>query len=45
MCRGQAAGRPLFRSAFTKGSADGSPFFNPFDLDMKNVANTGGWCG
>lgn len=38
----QAAGRPLYRSAFTTGSADGSPFFNPFDLDMKNVANTGG---
>jgi hypothetical protein len=37
----QAAGKPLYRSAFTTGAADGSPFFNPFDLDMKNVANTG----
>ncbi|KAI8475714.1 MAG: retinal pigment epithelial membrane protein-domain-containing protein, partial [Monoraphidium minutum] len=43
----QAAGRPLYRSAFTKGSADGSPFFNPFELDLKNVANTGvlHWAG
>ena len=31
----------MHRSAFTRGAADGSPFFNPFDLNMKNVANTG----
>eukprot|EP00879_Flechtneria_rotunda_P000885 GHRR01001012.1.p1 GENE.GHRR01001012.1~~GHRR01001012.1.p1 ORF type:complete len:699 (+),score=220.59 GHRR01001012.1:1081-3177(+) len=37
----QAAGRPLYRSAFTKGSGNGSPFFNPFNMEMKNVANTG----
>ena len=42
----QAAGKPLFRTAFSRGSADGSPLFNPFDLTMKNVANTGvlHWC-
>lgn len=37
----QAAGRPLYRNAFTRGSADGSPLFNPLDLSFKNVANTG----
>lgn len=37
----QAAGRPLFRNAFTRGSPDGSPLFNPLDLNFKNVANTG----
>jgi all-trans-8'-apo-beta-carotenal 15,15'-oxygenase len=37
----QAAGKPLFRNAFTRGAADGSPFFNPLDLNFKNVANTG----
>ncbi|GIL50225.1 hypothetical protein Vafri_6458 [Volvox africanus] len=37
----QAAGRPLFRNAFTRGAADGFPLFNPFDLSFKNVANTG----
>eukprot|EP00198_Chlamydomonas_reinhardtii_P008505 XP_001697842.1 predicted protein [Chlamydomonas reinhardtii] len=37
----QEAGRPLFRNSFSRGSADGSPFFNPFDLSFKNVANTG----
>lgn len=37
----QVAGRPLQRSAFTKGAADGSPFFNPFDMRLKNPANTG----
>ncbi|KAG2441768.1 hypothetical protein HXX76_003381 [Chlamydomonas incerta] len=37
----QEAGRPLFRNSFSRGSADGSPFFNPFDLTFKNVANTG----
>jgi hypothetical protein len=34
VCR-QAAGRPLFRNSFTRGSADGSFFFNPFDLTFK----------
>lgn len=37
----QAAGRPIHRTAFTKGAADGSLLFNPFDMQMKNVANTG----
>lgn len=39
----QAAGKPLYRNAFTRGAADGSStaFFNPFDLSFKNVANTG----
>ncbi|EFJ44398.1 hypothetical protein VOLCADRAFT_95405 [Volvox carteri f. nagariensis] len=37
----QAAGRPLYRNSFTRGSADGSPWFNPLDLSFKNVANTG----
>jgi all-trans-8'-apo-beta-carotenal 15,15'-oxygenase len=37
----QAAGRPLFRTAFTRGAADGNPFFNPFDFNLKNCANTG----
>ncbi|GIL70729.1 hypothetical protein Vretifemale_1443 [Volvox reticuliferus] len=37
----QAAGRPLYRNSFTRGSHDGSiPWFNPFDLSFKNVANT-----
>lgn len=37
----QAAGKPLFRNAFTRGAADGSLLFNPLDLNFKNVANTG----
>ncbi|KAG2494565.1 hypothetical protein HYH03_007331 [Edaphochlamys debaryana] len=43
----QAAGRPLFRNSFTRGAADGSRRFNPFDLRFKNVANTGvlPWAG
>ncbi len=36
----QVAGKPLYRNAFTRGAADGSPLFNPFDLSFKNVANT-----
>eukprot|EP00195_Chlamydomonas_chlamydogama_P010574 CAMPEP_0202902346 /NCGR_PEP_ID=MMETSP1392-20130828/16799_1 /ASSEMBLY_ACC=CAM_ASM_000868 /TAXON_ID=225041 /ORGANISM="Chlamydomonas chlamydogama, Strain SAG 11-48b" /LENGTH=605 /DNA_ID=CAMNT_0049589095 /DNA_START=178 /DNA_END=1995 /DNA_ORIENTATION=+ len=42
----QAAGRPLFRSTFSSGAADGG-LFNPFDLKFKNVANTGAvyWAG
>ncbi|GLC44176.1 hypothetical protein PLESTM_001563900 [Pleodorina starrii] len=44
----QAAGRPLYRNSFTRGSHDHStPWFNPFDLTFKNVANTGvlPWAG
>lgn len=37
----QAAGRPVHRTAFTRGAADGNPLFNPFDFTLKNVANTG----
>lgn len=37
----QAAGRPVHRTAFTRGAADGSLLFNPFDMQLKNVANTG----
>ncbi|EFJ50758.1 hypothetical protein VOLCADRAFT_88605 [Volvox carteri f. nagariensis] len=38
----QAAGHPLYRNSFTRGSHDGStPWFNPLDLTFKNVANTG----
>jgi all-trans-8'-apo-beta-carotenal 15,15'-oxygenase len=36
----QRAGRQIYRSPFSKGSADGSLLFNPFDLRFKNVANT-----
>ena len=37
----QAAGKPVYRTAFTCGSADGNPLFNPFDFQLKNCANTG----
>ncbi|KAI8470373.1 MAG: carotenoid oxygenase [Monoraphidium minutum] len=43
----QAVGRPLFRTAFSRGAADGNPLFNPFDFNLKNCANTGvlAWAG
>lgn len=43
----QAAGKPLYRTTFSSGAADGSPLFNPLDLSFKNVANTGivHWAG
>jgi hypothetical protein len=31
----------VHRTAFTRGAADGSLLFNPFDMQLKNVANTG----
>lgn len=37
----QEAGKPLFRTTFSSGAADGSALFNPLDLSFKNVANTG----
>jgi all-trans-8'-apo-beta-carotenal 15,15'-oxygenase len=37
----QVAGRPLYRNAFTRGAADGGWLFNPFNLRLKNIANTG----
>lgn len=40
----QAAGKPLHRNSFTRGSANGNPLFNPFDFKFKNVANTGVLC-
>ena len=36
----QAAGRMLFKGAFTTGNPSGGWFYNPFDFDVKNVANT-----
>lgn len=36
----QAAGKILYRNTFTKGAANGSRWFNPFDLKFKNIANT-----
>lgn len=37
----QRAGRPLYRSSFTRGGAGGpGSWFNPFDLTVKNTANT-----
>ena len=33
-------GKATLRNAFTSGSMDDNPFFNPFDLAFKNVANT-----
>jgi carotenoid cleavage dioxygenase-like enzyme len=37
----QEAGRPMHRTAFTRGAADGGLLFNPFDMALKNVSNTG----
>ena len=37
----QAARRALYRTPFTRGAADGSWLFNPLDMSLKNVANTG----
>ena len=36
----QVAGTAVFRNAFTSGSMGANPFFNPFDLAFKNIANT-----
>ena len=36
----QALGKAKYRNAFTSGSMDDNPFFNPFDINFKNVANT-----
>ncbi|GLI58664.1 hypothetical protein VaNZ11_000409 [Volvox africanus] len=37
----QAEGRPLYRNTFSRGSHDSNnPWFNPFNLSFKNVANT-----
>ena len=34
-------GRFLYRGAFSAGNPAGGVLFNPFDLDVKNVSNTG----
>lgn len=31
----------MHRTAFTRGAADGGLLFNPFDMALKNVSNTG----
>jgi hypothetical protein len=36
----QAAGRPLYKGAFSTGNPAGGWFNNPLDLKFKNVANT-----
>lgn len=37
----QAAGKMLYRGVFSVGNPSGGLFFNPFDFNVKNVANTG----
>jgi carotenoid cleavage dioxygenase-like enzyme len=47
-CAEQAAGRPLFRGAFSAGDPSGrGGWFNPLDLSIKAIANTGvlHWAG
>ena len=43
----QEAGKMLFRGAFSVGNPSGGFFFNPFDISVKRVANTGilNWAG
>lgn len=43
----QAAGRLLYRGAFAVGNPAGGWFYNPLDLSVKGVANTGAvhWTG
>lgn len=36
----QKAGRALFKGAFSTGNPSGKGLANPFDFDLKNVANT-----
>ena len=37
----QAAKQMLYKGAFAIGNPKGDAFYNPFDFDVKNVANTG----
>ena len=37
----QAAQQMLYKGAFAIGNPKGDSFYNPFDFDVKNVANTG----
>ena len=43
----QAAKKMLYKGAFAIGNPKGDSFYNPFDFDVKNVANTGvvDWAG
>lgn len=43
----QRAGRMLYRGAFSVGNPAGGWFYNPFDLSVKQIANTGvvRWAG
>ena len=43
----QAARKMLYKGAFAIGNPKGDSFYNPFDFDVKNVANTGvvDWAG
>ena len=35
----------LYKGAFAVGNPKGDSFYNPFDFDVKNVANTASWNG
>ena len=37
----QAAGKMLYRGAFSVGNPSGGKFFNPFNFTVKGIANTG----
>ena len=37
----QAAGKMLYRGAFSVGNPSGGKFFNPFNFAVKGIANTG----
>ena len=37
----QAAGKMLYRGAFSVGNPSGGKFFNPFNFSVKGIANTG----
>lgn len=37
----QAAGKMLYRGAFSVGNPSGGRFFNPFNFAVKGIANTG----
>lgn len=41
MTKEQAAGKMLYRGAFSVGNPSGGKFFNPFNFAVKGIANTG----
>ena len=41
MMKEQAAGKMLYRGAFSVGNPSGGKFFNPFNFAVKGIANTG----